>query len=346
MLIATIPPQAAHGREIAEHPMVDQVRLNTGVDTGRSPEEILDTVMFKSGETPLIVDLKARQLRITKWVDPGLENVTINHRIEVNTPCKIVFRDEVATIVDVVDGNKLVLDEAPQYALGAGQSINIDDASLVIEGFLTERDKEFVEAAKKRGLHRYLLSFVESGEDIEELLKLDPKAEIICKIESPKGLEFVREEYPRYADRARLMAARDDLYTNLGKNKVAMLEAERLIISRDPSAIVASRILTSVEKSKDLEVSLGDLKDLEWLCDAGYKNFMFSDTLCLNRKAFLKAVAVFEEFQKYRHARCGQAENSDLAYEESRSAEVPKMSAGPKLGRGLLRRIGGKFGLG
>lgn len=320
MLIATLPPQAAHGREIAEHPMVDQVRLNTGVDTGRSPEEMLDSAMFKCGETPLILDLKARQLRITKWVDPAWENVTLNHRIKVDTPCKILFRDEVATIVDVVDGNKLVLDEAPQFALGAGQSINIDDPSLIIEGFLTERDKEFVEAAKKRGLHRYLLSFVESEEDIEELLKLDPEAEIICKIESLKGLEFVRDVYPKYADRVRLMSARDDLYTNIGRNKVDMLEAERLIISRDPEAIVASRILTSAEKSRDQEVSLSDLKDLEWLYDAGYKNFMLSDTLCLNRKAFLKAVSTFEEFQRYREERFPE----DLEVEvESEPATAP-----------------------
>ena len=299
MLIATLPPQAAHGREIAQHPLVEQVRLNTGVDTGRSASETLDSVLFKSGKTPLIIDLKARQLRITKWVDPGWEHVTINHRINVNTPCSIIFRDDVATVVDVVDGNKLVLDEAPRVALGAGQSINIHDPSLVIEGFLTERDREFVAAAKARGLHRYLLSFVESEDDIKELLELDPEAEIICKIESLKGLDFVRNTYPKYSKQVRLMAARDDLFTNIGENKFDMLEAERLIISKDPTAIAASRILTSVEHSKNQTVSLGDLKDLEWLHQIGYKNFMFSDNLCLNRKAFNKAVSLYAEFQNY-----------------------------------------------
>lgn len=303
MLIATLPPQAAHAREIANHPSVDEVRLNTGVDTGRTPEEMLDTALFQAGTTPLLVDLKARQLRITKWVDPGWEHVTLNHSIQVNTPCKIFFRDEMATIVDVVDGNKLVLDEAPEYALGAGQSVNITDPSLIIEGFLTERDREFVKAAKERGLHRYLLSFVEREDDIQELLKLDPKAQIILKIENPKGLEFVRSVYPKYAGKVRLMAARDDLFANIGENKFAMLDAERLIIRRDPSAIAASRILTSLEKSKNQEVSLSDLKDLEWLCDIGYKNFMLSDTLCLNPKAFRKAVSIFGDYQKYRQAR-------------------------------------------
>ncbi|MCB0351919.1 MAG: hypothetical protein KDD64_00290 [Bdellovibrionales bacterium] len=302
MLIATLPPQARHGREIAEHPSVDEVRLNTGVDTGRSPDEMLDSAMFTSGETPLLIDLKARQLRITKWVDPGWEHVTLNHNIAVDTPCSIIFRDEVATIVDVVDGNKLVLDEAPKYALGAGQSINIQDPSLIIEGFLTERDREFVAAAKKRGLHRYLLSFVEEEDDIKELLALDPKAEIICKIESPKGLDFVRHVYPKYAGKIRLMAARDDLYTNIGGNKLDMLEAEKLIIKSDPSAIVASRILTSTEKSPRNEVSLSDLKDLQTLWDLGYRNYMFSDGLCLNRDAFRSAVSMFEEFLRYRQS--------------------------------------------
>ena len=303
MLIATLPPQAMHAREIANHPCVDELRLNSGVDTGRSPEEMLNTALFQAGSTPLILDLKARQLRITKWVDPGWEHVTINHRIQVDTPCKIFFRDEVATIVDVADGNKLVLDEAPQSALGAGQSVNILDRSLIIEGFLTDRDREFVKAAKHRGLHRYLLSFVEQESDIAELLALDPQAEIILKIESPKGLDFVRDVYPKYAGKVRLMAARDDLYATIGDDKLAMLNAERLIIERDPTAIAASRILTSAEKSRNQEISLSDLKDLEWLFDVGYKNFMLSDTLCLNQKAFNKAVEMFAAYLKYRQDR-------------------------------------------
>ena len=315
MLIATLPPQAGHQKEIANHPTVDQLRLNTGVDTGRSPEQLLDTALFQSGEKPLLLDLKARQLRITKWVDPGFEHVTVNHNIQVNTPTKLYFRDEVATIVDVVGGNKLVLDEAPQYALGAGQSVNIIDPSLIIEGFLTERDKEFVQAAKARGIHKYLLSFVEEENDIKEILALDPEAEIILKIESPKGLDFVRNVYPKYAGKVRLMAARDDLYATIGDNKLAMLDAERLIVKSDPTAIAASRILTSAEKSKNQEISLSDLKDLEWLFDVGYKNFMLSDTLCLNAKAFRKAVETFTDFQKYREEREAkkQAENPVVA---------------------------------
>lgn len=340
MLIATLPPQAAHGREIATNPLIDEVRLNTGVDTGRSPEEMLASACFKAGRTPLLVDLKARQLRITKWVDPAWENVTINHSISVRTPCKIIFRDEVATIVDVIDGRKLTLDDAPRYALGAGQSININDPSLIIEGFLTDRDREFVKAAKKRGLHRYLLSFVESSQDIEELLALDPKAEIICKIESLKGLDFVRDEYPNYAGRVRLMVARDDLYTNIGENKLAMLDAERLIIKSDPSAIAASRILTSIEKSKSHEVSLSDLKDLEWLCDAGYRNFMLSDTLCLDRQAFQKAVQTFGEFQRYRASRS----SADSTPKEGNLA-IRKHEMTPALGARVIATLRKRIGL-
>lgn len=316
MLIATIPPQAPHAREIANSPHIDQVRLNSGVDLGRTPEEMLNTALFQAGETPLILDLKCRQLRITKWVDPGWEYVSLNHKIAVNTPCKIYFRDEIATIVDVVDGSKVVLDDAPQNALGAGQSVNILDPSLIIEGFLTERDREFVAAAKARGLHRYLLSFVEREEDIHELLELDPQAEIILKIESPKGLDFVRNVYPKYSDRIRLMAARDDLYSTIGDNKLAMLDAERLIIESDPDAIVASRILTSAEKSRNNEISLSDLKDLEWLFDVGYKNFMLSDSLCLNQKAFRKAVETFTAYVKYREER-NQEDCIDLKSEIS-----------------------------
>ena len=307
MLIATLSPRDPHAREIALHPLVDALRFNTGVQTLWSRKETLERMLelcsLSTGpRKPLFIDLKARQLRVTKWADPRYECIELNHAITVNTPAQIWFRDpspakeHAATIVGV-DGNRLLLADPPRYALGAGQAATIRDPSLVVHGFLTGSDMEYVEAAVGLGQHNYLLSFLEQEQDIKDLVGLDSNARICAKIESPAGLEFVRNVFPRYRGHVGLMAARDDLFLNIGLRKIEMLEAERLIVSRDPEAIAASRILTSLEERSN--VSLGDLKDLESLWTYGYRNFMLSDGLCSKRDSFLGAMRVFEEFLEY-----------------------------------------------
>ena len=44
--------------------------------------------------------------------------------------------------------------------------------NLQIKGFLTPEDKEYIEAAKRLGIHDYMLSFVEEEGDMQEVLVL------------------------------------------------------------------------------------------------------------------------------------------------------------------------------
>ncbi len=290
MLIATLPPYVSHRDEIVGNPLVAGLRFNTVMPIGESRNEVLARLQRECGSKPLWVDLKTRQLRITKFAYLPYAFVEISRRIKVNLPVPIFFKDCVSEIVEIVDGNKLILSKRPVRVVGAGEPVGILDPSLEIEGFLTEGDVEYIEAAKKLGIHNYMLSFVEKEDDVQELLAIDPEAMVVAKIESQRGLRFVDTVYSRMKQSVTLMAARDDLFIQLGEDKAGIIEATKKIISRDKNAILASQILSSLEESDN--VSLADISDMELMKRLRYRNFMLGDTLCFQGNSFRNAIRV------------------------------------------------------
>jgi hypothetical protein len=263
----------------------------------KSEKETLQEMLEIAGAKPLWVDLKCRQLRITSFGDPCYELVELSHKVKVNLPCEVFFKDCVGLATHIIGGNKLVLETRPDYIVGKGQPINILDESLQIEGFLTESDKRWIEAGKALNFHNYMLSFVEKANDIQELRQIDPQAVAVLKIESKRGMRFVYDHWDGI-DKARLslMAARDDLYINMGGCKASILRCLEYLIFADPNAIAASRIMTSLEKKS--EPDMQDFSDLQMLRLMGYKNFMLSDGLCCNPESFRAAIRHIKEWQE------------------------------------------------
>ncbi|MFA5166205.1 MAG: pyruvate kinase [Candidatus Paceibacterota bacterium] len=299
MLIATLPPLRQHNADIARCPSIDGLRINTSMPILKSEKETLQDMLTLAGKKSLWVDLKCRQLRITSFGDTCYELVEISHKIKVNLPCEVLFKDCRGSITHVTDGNKLVLETRPDYIVGKGQAINILDESLEIDGFLTEGDKRWIKAGKELDFHNYMLSFVESVKDIEELRAFDPQAEAVLKIESKRGMRFVLGQWGKIDKTGlSLMAARDDLYINMGAQKAEIIRCLDSIISKDPNAIVASRIMTSLEKNS--EPDLRDFSDLEMLQEMGYENFMLSDGICCSLELFSKAVEHIKAWQNIR----------------------------------------------
>jgi hypothetical protein len=284
-LVATLPPYVRHRDHIARHPSVSALRFNSIMPIAEPRREVLQTLREVCGAKPLYLDLKGRQLRITRFAYLPYAVVEISRRIEVDLPARVRFKDGEAEIVRIVDGNQLILAERPPRVVGAGEPITIVDPSLVIEGYLTDDDRAYVAAARELDLHDYLLSFVESAADLDELRALDPEARIVAKIESARGVDFARA-----GAGVRLMAARDDLYLQLGPGRI--LDALEAIVAADPDAIVASRILTSLEDQA--EPSLADLADVVLMHRLGFRSFMLSDGLCFSERAFTRALAAYD----------------------------------------------------
>ena len=291
ILIATLPSlnNMEKVQRVFENPHISEVRFNTGVQTAYSIEETLEILKKLSMKynKKLWIDIKGRQLRVTKWADPLYSCIELSHRVQVLYPALVYFRNgDRVNITHIKDGNKLFVDPLPRQALGAGQSVNIIAKDIEIDGYLTEKDKQYLIACRKLDLTHIMASFVETFDDLAQILTILPNSQIVSKIESLKGISFISQyNVPN------LMAARDDLYLQSGQD-YSMLNHLKTIIERDSKAICASKIFSSLEKRET--VDFADFADLELMYSMGYRKFMLCDNVC--NYSFIKAIQAWEEF--------------------------------------------------
>ena len=293
--IVTMPPHAPYMHEVAGHPAVLGLRLNTVMPIKGNLEDALKNMQDKSSGKDVWIDLKCRQVRIATYGVPPFTEIELTHEISVDVPAKAYFHDgkESATILQV-DGKRLIMQDGPKRVVGPGESINIPHPSLKISGYLTDCDKRYIDAAVKVGLHKYMISFVEGASDCAEIKSIDPLAEIVEKIESMKGMEYVSCAWSGN----RLMAARGDLFMELPKPHMVISAVEK-ILAKDKDAIVASRLFPSLAES--YEPSCQDIGDVDNLLRIGYKTFMLGDDLCMNRNSLVSALNLFEAMaERYR----------------------------------------------
>jgi pyruvate kinase len=290
-VIATTPPYADFIAEIARHPLICGLRLNTVMPVKGGPEEAIERL--KGYDQPLWVDLKSRQLRVVGAAIPPYTEVRISHQIKVDTPVEAFFSDGTEyTQVVAVDGDKLILAEGPRRLIGPGESVNIIHPSLEIQGTLTENDKAYLNAMKATGCQKVLLSYVEAVSDIEEVKQLLPDAEVMLKIETQRGLGFARKYGNTFG---RLVAARGDLFVEvLRPHKI--ISALRDIIQADPEAVVASRILNSLAYHP--VPSSADISDVAFLLSLGYRTFLLGDAICLQRDTIIEALNLLQEIDR------------------------------------------------
>jgi hypothetical protein len=283
-VVVTVPPHADFLEEVAGHPLVGGLRLNTVMPLKGT---IHDTLQRLAGlGQPLWVDLKGRQLRVAEPALPPFTAVRLSHRIEVDTPTTALFGNgEEAVRVLAVDGDRLILEDGPRRILGPGESVNIVDPSLVIHGRLTAQDEAYLHAMAELGLRRVMMSFAEEEEDLEAVRALLPEAELVAKIESQKGLRFA----PR-AD-ARLMAARGDLFLELERPH-HVLRALRALLAVDPHTLVASRICDSLAWQD--EPTCADISDIACLLGLGCRTLMLGDEVCMRRDSVIAALNLIE----------------------------------------------------
>lgn len=281
--IVTVPPHATFLDEVAAHPIVSGLRLNTVMPIKGARTDALRRLAALG--PPLWVDLKGRQLRVTHAAVPPFTEVRVSHTIRVRTPCDAFFSDgrEHARILEV-DGDRLILEDSPRRVVGPGESVNVIDPTLEIDGTLTATDRDYLAAMKEIGLSRVMLSFVERTDDVEEVATLLPGATIALKIESARGIELARRHGARLG---RLVCARGDLYVEVLRPH-AIVRATRELLDLDPDAIVASRIFPSLSRGPVPDCP--DVNDVGFLLAIGYRTFMLGDEVCQRRDSVLAAL--------------------------------------------------------
>lgn len=283
---------------VVASPLVTGARWNTGAPVARPRSEVLAD--FRTAVAPAVpwVDLKCRELRIVQETTVPAEPLVLNHPISVKTPTTLYYNEgRKFLVVEELVGERELFIKPPRNApadatirFGGGASVNIPDPSLEIHGYLTDNDRAYVQAARTLGIHNFLLSFVESAEDIGALKRLDPAARVVAKIENPAGLEYVRNAY--HPDHARLLAARADLYIELTRPH-EILRALGSIIRHDPRAIAGSRLLESF-LDVDAIPTCADLCDVGYLHELGYRHFLLGDDICARPPVLSSVIGVFD----------------------------------------------------
>lgn len=281
-VLVTLPPYAPFAAEVAAHPMVAGLRLNTVMPLREPPSAVLERL--RALGKPLWVDLKGRQLRVVGYWVPPFTEVRVSHPVEVPCPADAYFSDGREHVrVVAVDGDRLILEDGPRRVVGPGESVNIVHPRLRVRGTLTEGDRAWLAAMRETGERRVMLSFVERPEDAAEVRGLLPDVELVQKIESERGLLHARATG---AAHGRLMAARGDLYVELRPHQV--VRALRALIAADPDAIAASRVLGSLARSPVPDCA--DISDVALLLALGYRTLMLGDEVCLRRDAVIGAL--------------------------------------------------------
>ena len=288
-LIVTLP--SLYDKNLIDRVLTDDAvigaRYNSGVNELFDTDELLNIlkIIKETYHKKIWIDLKGRQLRIEAWADPRYDVIKLNHEIEIEYPAYILFRGSGICKIAHTKRNEIVLENSPKMAVGKGQSVNIFAKSLDIKGYLTEKDKILISTSSNYGLNDYMASFVESYEDLNTILSINKNASIISKIESLKGIQFIKN-----ANNLSLMAARDDLYieNNFNKNTIDML---KLIIKKDGDAICASRLFSNLVNNDS--PSLSDYIDIEYMKQLGYKTFMLGDDI--RGEKLIKALRIWKE---------------------------------------------------
>lgn len=299
MLIATLPtlvgPEAQNlSEEILKHPLIDAVRYNTGGDSPYAPKQILETlkpIADRHGKI-LYVDLEGRQIRVARWTPFSRGVATLNRDFTIELPGQIHFRRAGwCDIMNALPEERKIFFKPhrmrEEYYLGESQSVNVVTKNFEVKGYLQDFDFEYIKAAVELGISHFMLSFVESMEDISEFrgayyahgVGRDlPKPNLVLKIESLKGLEFVKRLSKKTPKEFQLMAARDDLFLSFVDRRSEFLDALKLIVKRDKNAILASKIMSGLLDYSN-EVTIGDMTDIVLMNRFGYKHFMLPDEL-------------------------------------------------------------------
>lgn len=320
-LLVTLSPSMPHFPRFAKDGRLAGVRINSAMMYADELDGELAIAKSIVDPVPLYFDVKGRQLRIKEvHACPTHLEITLNHRISVDLPTVILFKagEDSALLTEIKnDGRRLVFSPGPKYTVKEGESICIRHPSFKIldktfPDYEIERIKKVVGA---NAFKRWVLSYVESQRDVDEFREYIGDDELVLKIENQRGLAFVANDYKPQKN-ATLMAARGDLYIEVPRPH-DILNAMRLIIAKDPKAMVGSRILLSCT-TKEVPDAV-DFSELAWLYDIGYRRMLLCDDLCIEEHRLARAINAFEGFRN-----SYVAEEYAVAQEADRRIQAPK----------------------
>lgn len=299
-LYITLWPSFSHFNKTLTDIRIDGIRLNGPITFSleRIAEDVTNATKLKGAK--LYFDVKARQIRVIKSI-PYKDHLElkINHKIEIeNLPKTILFKDgtDYATLIGVNE-DTLIFEGGPRLEVVPCEPVYIRPPEFIIkDDIISDYEAKRIKIAREQGINSFMLSYVESEKDILKLREhIGNDAEVVAKIESRKGLEYVMTKFKKEKNLS-LMLARGDLYIELNMPH-EIIGATKDLIERDPEAMIGSRVLHSLRNYYIPECS--DFSELAWLSQLGYRKFLLCDELCLKENLLNRSINIFDDFRSY-----------------------------------------------
>ncbi len=262
---------------------VDFVRINLSHTPEDKIEETIQSVI-KHVKTPLIIDTEGSQIRtgylgrdsveLAAWdqirlydrhvpcdaktlylrPEETLRHLKVGDLIFIDFDTAIVRVDDVGTRKDgyvlctVISGG----------SVGNNKAVTVENQSFVLPA-LSRKDAKAVELAKKYSLDLINLSFCDCREDVLKLRKLHPKAVVISKIETRRGVDNL-DEILDASDA--ILIDRGDLSREVPFERIAF--AQKIIIrhanKKQKPVFVATNLLDTMMRS--LKPSRAEINDI------------------------------------------------------------------------------------
>ena len=170
-----------------------------------------------------------------------LNNLKPGHLISVDFDSVLVKVTDVSTLEE---NNFITCQVIIGGVVGSNKSVNIDDLNIKLPPF-SKKDLFAIELAKKYGINRFTLSFIDHGDEIKFFKKIYPKSFVYAEIETKEGItnfdNFIIEADGIVIDRG-------DLGKEISLEKIPLVQ--KIIINRckkeNKEVLVGTHILESM----------------------------------------------------------------------------------------------------
>ena len=218
-------------------------------------------------DVPVCLDSEGAQLRNGSMVNEKVKfGVGDEIRIEINpingdstklsfNPINVTKQFEVGDKIKV-DFNHACFEIKEKYVdyflarvisggtVGSNKAADVD-RDLLFDP-LTEKDRKAIKIGLKNNVENFAMSFANTSQDVELIRDLcGPKANIICKIESPSGLKNLKDIIERTDE---ILIDRGDLSRRVPIERIPLFQRQIISIARsmDTPVYVATNLLESM----------------------------------------------------------------------------------------------------
>ncbi len=251
------------------------VRINSAHATLDGANEIVDNVRSISDKIAILIDTKGPEVRTSSIENDGAVELVQGEKINIKggtgfSTKECIYISATNACAKIPDGASLLIDDGDieikilshvgdsmvgvvcnSGTLKSHKSVNIPDVHIPLPS-VTDKDKEYIKWAIKKGVDFIAHSFVRGKDDLMEVREIideyQSNIKIISKIENREGVDNI-DEILKYS--YGIMIARGDLGIEIPAEQIPSIQrnlVKKCVENKSP-VIVATQMLQSMIKN-------------------------------------------------------------------------------------------------